>query len=570
MKAAIYARISAEDSRDAESSVQRQIELAKAYAARKGWSVSDDHVYVDNGISGAEFVDRPGFARMFAAVPKRGKAPFDVLVMSELSRLGRDAYRVPFFVGELADAGIAIWTYLNDAQVTSDTPEARLMTSVKSYSDEAYRIRTAERVRSALVRKAEKGYAVGGRIFGYFNHEVTGPSGERSHVEMKIDEAEANTIRSIFTAYRDGHGHGSIAKAMNGDPRYVDLSAKYFGGQRVPGPRQGAGSWAASTVREILHRERYIGRISYGRVSNHVVRGTKRRKQGSNVVTAECPELRIISQPLWDEVQSRLAETKKAYVASTGGKVWGGSGRGTESRYLLSGLGVCYSCGANIVASGGVPSSAHRKAFYYYSCSQHQNKGSTVCANHLRARMDWADGAVKDAVRETLLTPAGIERVVALAEAQINAERVDRPALIARYEADLQQAKRQRDNLIAAIAAGNAPASLVDAIGKLDAKIIDLEAQIAQHRKDLPRELDRARLKRDLRGRLTEFNARLDADIPSGRQVLRELLDRSILFDSSSGQYVLSGRVKPDALFSNAYIGVVPRKGLEPPQCCHR
>lgn len=49
MTAAIYARKSTEQNGvDADArSVARQIEHARAYAARKGWAVADDHVYVD-------------------------------------------------------------------------------------------------------------------------------------------------------------------------------------------------------------------------------------------------------------------------------------------------------------------------------------------------------------------------------------------------------------------------------------------------------------------------------------------------------------------------------------------
>jgi DNA invertase Pin-like site-specific DNA recombinase len=58
MIAAMYARKSTEQNGvgDEEKSVTRQIEHAKAYAAQKGWTVHDEHVYIDDGISGAEFV----------------------------------------------------------------------------------------------------------------------------------------------------------------------------------------------------------------------------------------------------------------------------------------------------------------------------------------------------------------------------------------------------------------------------------------------------------------------------------------------------------------------------------
>ena len=67
-----------------------------------------------------------------------------------------------------------------------------------------------------------------------------------------------------------------------------------------------------------------------------------------------------------------------------------------------------------------------------------------------------------------------------------------------------------------------------------------------------------------------EFDALLAGETPFARQVLRKFLDGPITFDSSSGAHVLTGRSKVGALFSKGYIGVVPRKGLEPPQCCHR
>ncbi len=83
MLAAIYARKSTEQSNvsDEEKSVTRQIEHAKAYAAKKGWTVPDDLVFVDDGVSDAEFLARPGFLRLMNSL--KPKPPFQALVMSE-------------------------------------------------------------------------------------------------------------------------------------------------------------------------------------------------------------------------------------------------------------------------------------------------------------------------------------------------------------------------------------------------------------------------------------------------------------------------------------------------------
>jgi hypothetical protein len=41
---------------------------ATEYARRMGWSVDPAYVFVDDGISGAEFANRPGFLRLMNAV----------------------------------------------------------------------------------------------------------------------------------------------------------------------------------------------------------------------------------------------------------------------------------------------------------------------------------------------------------------------------------------------------------------------------------------------------------------------------------------------------------------------
>src|SRR6266481_1575520 len=90
MIAAIYASKSTEQNgvADEQKSVTRQVDHARAYATCKGWTIADERIYVDDGISGAEFANRPGFLRLMNALKPR--APFNILIMSEVSRLGRE------------------------------------------------------------------------------------------------------------------------------------------------------------------------------------------------------------------------------------------------------------------------------------------------------------------------------------------------------------------------------------------------------------------------------------------------------------------------------------------------
>src|SRR5688500_10414969 len=116
MIAAIYARKSTEQNgiADEAKSVTRQIEHARAYAARKGWTVADDHIYSDDGISGAEFTKRPGFMRMMAALKPRPS--FSAVIMSEESRLGREMVDTMVALKALVIAGVRVFYYLEDKE----------------------------------------------------------------------------------------------------------------------------------------------------------------------------------------------------------------------------------------------------------------------------------------------------------------------------------------------------------------------------------------------------------------------------------------------------------------------
>ncbi len=75
MIAAVYCRKSTEQSgvSDDQKSVARQLDHARQYAERKPWTVADNYVFVDDGISGAEFANRPGFLRLMNALKPRAR-----------------------------------------------------------------------------------------------------------------------------------------------------------------------------------------------------------------------------------------------------------------------------------------------------------------------------------------------------------------------------------------------------------------------------------------------------------------------------------------------------------------
>src|SRR5215468_11764710 len=206
MIAAIYARKSTEQNGigDEEKSVIRQIERARAYAARKGWIVADDHVYTDDGISGAEFLKRPGFLRLMNALKPR--APFQALIMSEESRLGREQIETAYALKQLVTAGVQVWLYLEDRECSLDSPTAKLLMSVAAFADEMEREKARQRTYDALERKARALHVTGGRVYGYDNVDVAGADGRRLHVVRRVNEEQAAVVRRIFALCAEGQG----------------------------------------------------------------------------------------------------------------------------------------------------------------------------------------------------------------------------------------------------------------------------------------------------------------------------------------------------------------------------
>src|SRR5690349_19549708 len=196
--AAIYARKSTEQigTADEAKSVARQVEHARSYAARKGWAVDEACVYVDDGISGAEFANRPGFLRLMNALKPRPQ--FQILVMSEESRLGREAIETAYALKQLVTAGVRVFFYLEDRERTLDSPTDKIMLSLTAFADELEREKARQRTYDAMQRKANKGHVTGGRVFGYDNVEITGADGTRSHVERRVHDEEAAIVRRIF------------------------------------------------------------------------------------------------------------------------------------------------------------------------------------------------------------------------------------------------------------------------------------------------------------------------------------------------------------------------------------
>jgi DNA invertase Pin-like site-specific DNA recombinase len=98
----------------------RHINDATAYATQKGWAVTEEHIYVDPGVSGVQYDTRPGLVRLLNVV--RSRPPFQVLLVADASRLGRDPIKTANVLEQIGNAGVQILFYGEDRTRTLAAP----------------------------------------------------------------------------------------------------------------------------------------------------------------------------------------------------------------------------------------------------------------------------------------------------------------------------------------------------------------------------------------------------------------------------------------------------------------
>jgi DNA invertase Pin-like site-specific DNA recombinase len=130
---------------------------------------------VDDGISGAEFVKRPGFIRLMNALKPR--PAFQFLVMSEESRLGREQIETAYALKSIMDAGVRVFFYLEDRERTLDSALEKMMLSLTGFASEMERERAKQRTYDAMLRKAKAGHVTGGKVYGW-RFQVPSATGE--------------------------------------------------------------------------------------------------------------------------------------------------------------------------------------------------------------------------------------------------------------------------------------------------------------------------------------------------------------------------------------------------------
>src|SRR4249919_185284 len=149
MRVAAYARVSTTRQAQAQG-IEQQLDRLRAAVAERGWELEDQHVYRDDGYSGAR-LGRPGLDRLrdHAAL-----AELDVVVVAAPDRLARNYVHQVLLIDELAARGCQV-EFL-DRPMSAD-PHDQLLLQIRGAVAEYERTLIAERMRRGRQAKLRAG-----------------------------------------------------------------------------------------------------------------------------------------------------------------------------------------------------------------------------------------------------------------------------------------------------------------------------------------------------------------------------------------------------------------------------
>ncbi len=375
MRCLIYSRFSSDAQR--LTSIVDQERIARARAAADDWTVT--LCLSDEAVSGSVPVAlRPGGKRLMQAIVA---GEVDVLILEGLDRLSRDSLEQEKIVRIIEHRGVRVLGVSDgyDSRMTGKT----LMRGMRGLINQVYLQDLAHKTHRGLAGQFSRGLSAGGRSYGY-RTEDAGGAGRR----MVIDEAEAVHVRWIFEQAATGMSVRAIAHRLN-----------TLG---VPSPR--GGTWAVSALfgsaergLGLMNNEIYRGRVIWNRRQwvKDPETGSRRylERPRSEWQERDAPELRIVSEELWNRAHGR----------DRPGPAVGTRRRGAIPKTLFGGLLTCAACGGPMIAINRAR----------YGCGVHKDRGATVCASGATFLRDVVDRRLVAELRADLLDPGALAELQA-------------------------------------------------------------------------------------------------------------------------------------------------------------
>jgi site-specific DNA recombinase len=345
---ALYARVSSEKQAQ-ENTIASQIEALKSRISTDGFSLLDEHQFIDNGYSGSNLV-RPGLERLRDHIAA-GK--LDKIYIHSPDRLSRKYAYQMLLIEEFEKNGVEI-IFLN-FQKSNDNPESNLLLQMQGMIAEYERSKIMERHRRGRIHAAKRGSinVLSGAPYGYRYIDKHAGQGEAS---FQIVEEEAEVVQKLFSWIgKERLSLGELIRRLKEDK----INTK-----------SGKEHWDRSTIWYMLKNPAYKGQAAFGKkkIGERLpyIRPRKdscaQPKQNSSRYSVDEENWIYISVPaiidenLFDAVQEQLEENKKRARAHRKGEI-----------YLLQGLLVCKHCGR--AYCGGKSKRQGKNAYIYYRCT---------------------------------------------------------------------------------------------------------------------------------------------------------------------------------------------------------
>ena len=242
-----------------------------------------------------------------------GGEDFEGIIVSELSRLGRNTSDVLNIIKKLTEKKIWVYSISNNLRTLDEdgkeNPMAKLLLTILSGIAELEKTTIKERTLSGLASSIKSGNWTGGKYlpYGY----------KRENKKLVIDIEEAEIVKKIFSLHQSGHGTTRIANILNQQKvktRYNKVVEDKVVVSKLL--RDGDSfKWVGGTIYSILTNPVYIGEKQ----------GRKKLK-GLNI---QSPVL--IDKDVFELTQIRLKETNTR--------------TSTRFLYVLHGKTKCGCCG---------------------------------------------------------------------------------------------------------------------------------------------------------------------------------------------------------------------------------
>ncbi len=496
MKAAIYARYSSDNQRDA--SIDDQVRVCTRRIDAENWQLVD--TYADHGISGASTL-RPKYQQMLMDA-RTGR--FDVLIAEALDRLSRDQEDIAALYKQLCFADVRLIT-LAEGEISE------LHIGLKGTMNALFLKDLADKTRRGLEGRVRQGKSGGGNAYGYTVFRKMAADGTPIRGEREINTSEAAVVRRIFEEFAIGRSPTAIAKTLNAES--------------IPGPRGGA--WQDTAIRGhqtrgtgVLNNELYIGRLVWNRLRYVKDPSTGKRLSRANPpeewVIANVPDLQIIPDELWHRVKSRQSE-----IAGNVGVCNAKATRFWEARrprHLLTGKIACGCCGKPLASVGRD----------YLGCNRARKQGT--CSNGRSIRRDIVENEMMALLQDQLMQPIHVDEFITAYNRELSVAASESEQDREGKRRELTTVSRKLDGLYDAIADGLRSPGLAAKLESLEAQKAELEEAIDDVRATAPVLLhpNLAGLYQDKVAKLAE-TLRAPSIRDEAGEILRDLIDEIIV-----------------------------------------